>query len=348
MKVIKIIDTGYFETLKINPIVYHCNGKFYNENLYEIKPTDEMMSLVSRTDDDDDKNDPYYVTRDELTDEITDFSDEEIQFEIDDVFGNFGFKDRNGNVIIEPQFASAGMFSHGLCNVCLKRTWYTTHDGKHYYETHWGYIDALGKTIIPFRFREAKFFNQYGLAVVSDEYTTGGYLIDTTGKPIENTIGLNLSLLYDCTDRYIDFSPIREDESDDANDTGLYDTKECRVVFPAEADMFIDWNDDLIEVYFHKQGCERVRFINSKGEYIHEWLNEYENPEVWEITTPDVAIVAEERIGYKNPREKLIYGLAHKDRGLVIPYKYDKIQDLGNGIFVCTEGNIATIIDIKD
>ena len=83
------------------------------------------------------------------------FTDAEIEWEIGDGFGHFGFKDLDGNVVIEPQYAWAGEFSHGLCPVNLNRTWYRSGSGSRYYENHFGYIDTNGKTVIPFRYDEA-------------------------------------------------------------------------------------------------------------------------------------------------------------------------------------------------
>lgn len=119
------------------------------------------------------------------------FSDTEIDWEIDDGFGHFGFKDLSGNVVIEPQYVWAGEFAHGLCPVNLNRTWYHTAEGNHFYENHYGYIDPLGKTVIPFKFEEAHNFNKYGVAVVSDD--TGTYMIDTAGTEARSPIYFTVS-----------------------------------------------------------------------------------------------------------------------------------------------------------
>ena len=152
------------------------------------------------------------------------FTDREIQWEIDDGFGNFGFKDAHGNIVIEPQYAWAGEFRHGLCPVNLGRTWYRTPEGERYYENHYGYINEKGKTIIPFRFQEAHNFNKYGVAVVEDD--TGAYLIDTSGSEIEGTRFPYLEECVDDHERYILFSLTCDN---DGNQIGLYDTKERRV-----------------------------------------------------------------------------------------------------------------------
>ncbi|MDE7387202.1 MAG: WG repeat-containing protein [Muribaculaceae bacterium] len=65
----------------------------------------------------------------------------------------FGYKDRDGNVVIKPQYFEATDFSEGLA--CVKR-------GK---TSGWGYIDTVGKMVIPALFRQAKPFHE-GLAAV--------------------------------------------------------------------------------------------------------------------------------------------------------------------------------------
>lgn len=65
----------------------------------------------------------------------------------------FGYKDKDGNVIIKPIFFDATDFSEGLA--CVKK-------GK---TGSWGYIDTSGRISIPARFRQAKPFHE-GLAAV--------------------------------------------------------------------------------------------------------------------------------------------------------------------------------------
>ena len=65
----------------------------------------------------------------------------------------FGYKDKEGNVIIKPQYFEAADFSEGLA--CVKK-------GK---TGSWGYIDTSGKTVITPDFKQAKPFHE-GLAAV--------------------------------------------------------------------------------------------------------------------------------------------------------------------------------------
>jgi hypothetical protein len=65
--------------------------------------------------------------------------------------GKFGFMDRTGTTVIEPQFEEVGAFSEGLAAVRVG--------------TKWGYINAKGELVINPQFDHASSF-QYGRAVV--------------------------------------------------------------------------------------------------------------------------------------------------------------------------------------
>ncbi|MDE5572627.1 MAG: WG repeat-containing protein [Muribaculaceae bacterium] len=65
----------------------------------------------------------------------------------------FGYKDKDGNVIVKPQFFEATDFSEGLAAVKKGKT------------SLWAYIDTAGKLVIPANFRQAKSFHD-GLAAV--------------------------------------------------------------------------------------------------------------------------------------------------------------------------------------
>jgi len=60
--------------------------------------------------------------------------------------GKWGYIDRTGRFLINPQFDEAGDFSHGLARVKL--------GGK------WGYVDRRGEVVIPPQFSEASDFSR--------------------------------------------------------------------------------------------------------------------------------------------------------------------------------------------
>lgn len=59
--------------------------------------------------------------------------------------GKWGFIDKSGKLVINPQFDNTGMFSEGLGNVCVGKcgTFGDKPD-----ESKWGFIDAAGKYVV--------------------------------------------------------------------------------------------------------------------------------------------------------------------------------------------------------
>ena len=68
------------------------------------------------------------------------------------VKGKWGFVDKDGNVVIEPQFEDAGSFSGGLAAVMK--------DGL------WGFVDQEGTVVVEPQFEDARDFNTKGCAFV--------------------------------------------------------------------------------------------------------------------------------------------------------------------------------------
>lgn len=81
--------------------------------------------------------------------------------------GDYGYIDRNGNVVIEPRFNGAYEFSEGLAEV--------------YIGSREGYINKVGEVVIEARFIFAKPFSE-GLACVHEEGETQLGYIDHSGN----------------------------------------------------------------------------------------------------------------------------------------------------------------------
>lgn len=265
----------------------------------------------------------------------------------DDVLGNFGFKDEDGNIVIEPQYASCGEFHCGLCPVAMQ-TWYKTPEGKRYYLLHWGYIDRYGKSVIPFKFREAWSFNKYGVAVVRDEYGSDYYMIDTTGATLPDTTFIEISHFYEYETRYFEFSNVDTGED---NNMGLYDTKERRIIVPPITQGTWEVSEDIIRI--EETGPlgfadYRQHYINSKGEELYpqltnkgfgtvdlpnedgysiisifRWIELTENATQW---TP---------MNGKKYRRYQLYGVVDLQGNILIPPQYEEIKYSGNGVFEC-------------
>lgn len=87
----------------------------------------------------------------------------------------WGYIDKQGKVVIKPQFDAAEEFSEGLAAV-------NRGADKTYSGGRWGYIDKTGRVVIDFQFEEVEPFRG-GLALVGDIYKGIGY-IDKTGSYI--------------------------------------------------------------------------------------------------------------------------------------------------------------------
>jgi hypothetical protein len=86
--------------------------------------------------------------------------------------GKWGFIDRSGRIVIEPQFDEAGRFSEGLAAV---------RSG-----SQWGYIDIAGTFVLPLRFTIAREFSE-GLAHVRWHHESGtdvSAYIDRAGETV--------------------------------------------------------------------------------------------------------------------------------------------------------------------
>nr|WP_300858608.1 WG repeat-containing protein [uncultured Acetatifactor sp.] len=68
--------------------------------------------------------------------------------------GKWGFMDKKGKVMIEPQYEKAKSFSNGLAAVCM--------DGM------WGFINESGEMVIECRFLDAGYFTSGGVCFVSE------------------------------------------------------------------------------------------------------------------------------------------------------------------------------------
>src|ERR1035441_2919000 len=81
------------------------------------------------------------------------------------VQGKYGFIDKGGKLVVQPQFEDAGLFDHGLAPVMM--------GGK------WGYVDRKGRLAIAPQFDVADPFSD-GLALVGLQQRFG--YIDTAGR----------------------------------------------------------------------------------------------------------------------------------------------------------------------
>ena len=284
----------------------------------------------------------------------------EPEWEIDDVFGKYGFKNKEGEFIIEPQYAFAHEFTNGLAAVNLNRTWYHTEEGKRFYENHYGYIDSNGKTVIGFQYDEASPFNKYGVAVVYD--TVKGYmLIDQTGAEIPGTRFEYLSPYYDYNHRFLEFY---YEYINGEGLVGIYDTKERQILLEPSIDSIIEWEEDCILVFARngKYGPSDYHeyYINSKGEILYPWLYGKDFAKVRRPDKNNVSMVAvsqytelkgKPKSYFANDGKKyertFLYGLYSSKGVFLLPLEYDKIEKVIDNIWICNKGEEWFLVETE-
>lgn len=288
-------------------------------------------------------------------------SEVEPAWEIDDAFGKYGFKNKAGEFVIEPQYAYAYEFTNSLAAVNLNRTWYRTEEGKWYYENHYGYIDSKGKTIIGFQFDEAHPFNKYGVAVVYD-IQKGYMLIDKTGTEIPGTSFEYLSPYYDYNDRFLEFS---YEYKNGEELIGIYDTKERKILLEPSIDSIIEWEEDCIEVFTRddKYGLSdfHVHYINSKGEILYPWLYGKEFSRVLRPDKNNISAVAlsqhteltGEPKSYfsrngKKYKRTFLYGLYSSKGKYLLPPEYEEIRKVGDNRWLCNKGEEWLLVETEE
>lgn len=325
-------------------------------------PAEDSFKPKSHSDDDYDIWNSWWIEYEGLEEKLISESTTEPEEEIDDTFGNYGFKNRKGEFVIEPQYAYAHEFTCGLAAVNLNRTWYRSPEGRRFYENHFGYINARGETVIPFAYDEAWPFNKYGVAVVEDR--KGSYLIDLDGKIVPGTERFNFGHYYDYEDRFIEITHHSEEYQDEAP-IGLFDTKERKVLLVPSVDDVIQWDEDHLLIY--ERGFEfgdgdfRQYYLDSHGEILYPWLKDKGFSIVERPNSKQVAIVAiarwDELTGnpssyFKNNGKKykrdFLYGIYSSKEKFIIPCEYDKIIELVENIFACIKNDTITVIQIED
>lgn len=116
--------------------------------------------------------------------------------------GKYGYRNRDGTLVIEPQYEQAWPFDNGLAGVRYRNKWgYINKAGKFavkpiFDDTHgfhegmaevkldgkWGFIDSTGKIMIEPQYKQISFFNE-GYAIVQLEVGKT-CVIDRTGKTV--------------------------------------------------------------------------------------------------------------------------------------------------------------------
>jgi len=280
----------------------------------------------------------------------------------------YGFIDTEGRVIADAIYdetkyyrgassASSG-FSQGMAPV--------KKDGK------WGYIDITGKIIIDFRFDDAYEFsddlarvvigqksgyiNKNGELVIKPQYDdcsefhegVAVAMLDNKYGFISKSGEWIIKPIYDAIDfgRYDGYwtkTNILQIIKDDL--IGLVRVENGTVkilVQPKYSNLYPFYNDEAKFLILHKDkdgqyGLDMTEgYINNEGHEIFSWKSNDEDGEMYEY-------LSEGMRPYRNPDK--LWGVADKDFKVVIPCKYDRVQEFHNGLAVFYKDDKAGIID---
>lgn len=264
----------------------------------------------------------------------------ELQWDVYEPFGCFGFKTEEGYFAITPQYIYAYEFTNGLAAVNLNRTWYESEDGKKYYENHYGYINSKGKTVIPFKYDDAYPFNKYGVARVYD-IDDGYMLIDMNGNKIPNT-RFGYIYRYSYTNRFIAFS---YEERFSNGLVGIYDTREKKILIEPCVDSILEINEECILLYRYEyinhEHTIYQSYINSKGQPLYSWLDK-EKFNI--IAVPDKYKVT--AVG-KKCGKVYKYGLYSSLNHYLLPLEYEKIDKLSDSMWACYKDENITVVQTE-
>ena len=165
-------------------------------------------------------------------------------------FEGWGFIDKTGEFVIEPQFDGKGSFSEGLAAIPVKN-----YDS--YWEREgilWGYIDKTGEFVIEPQFEVARSFSE-GVAPVKldDKY---GY-IDKTGNMV-------IKLEFGCAWSFREgLGCVVADKYGFIDNTGKF-------LIKPQFYYVLDFSEGLAPVCFKKNGLEFWGYIDTTGQIIIE------------------------------------------------------------------------------
>jgi len=174
-----------------------------------------------------------------------------------EVDGKYGYMNKTGQIVIEPQFDGASDFSEGLARILVGD-----------YETgRFGYIDTTGKIVIEPRFVGAGIFSE-GLAAVDNGSRqgfidkTGKYILSKTqdGKDLKDIVGYSEGLARITLDWKANHGPY----------DGFID-KAGKIVIPAKYHMAKNFSEGLaavhentdVPIHWGKDG-----YIDQKGQWV--------------------------------------------------------------------------------
>lgn len=359
MKTLFQIEGSRIDVVDEDNLVFEIGDKYYNKAGVEV-PYKEEYEDNEPLDDEEYVVEKWYNENKDvcgLEEPLMPESTTEVIDKICFNYGNYGYKNRAGEFVIEPQYSDANFFYNGLALVNLKYGNYCSNDGVDYNGNHFGFIDGSGKMVIDFKYREATSFNKYGVAVVVDS-EGNQYMIDKTGTEIPGTRFEDISMYMQYEDRFVEFS---YDEY--GLNVGLYDTKERKILLEPSVESTSEHGEDCILIYKSAEfggGDWRQHYINSKGEVLYPWLYgkgfaTVEIPDENDISAVSITKFTEITEAFSSGFEHngkmynrdFFYGLYSKKEEYLIPLEYEEIKHLTKNMWACYKDGIITVVETE-
>lgn len=130
MKILFQTKANKVELVDKERLIFNIDGKFVNES-GEVVQVEEKF--YKREELDEYKEDDWYkpwMEYEGLEEPLKSEIIVESVCDIDNVFGQYEFKNKAGEFVIEPQYADAREFTNGLSAVNLRRTWLSYRRGQ--------------------------------------------------------------------------------------------------------------------------------------------------------------------------------------------------------------------------
>jgi hypothetical protein len=241
--------------------------------------------------------------------------------------GIWGYTDNSGKEIIKPQYIYAFDFENGLALVC-KGEWTkdkkwdnSCNTGKYWTEEElWGMIDKTGKEIVPCKFDEIKFFNDWEnrdrryLQAHFGGWGEGKWgIIDYAGNWVVEPIFEDLD--YDITQdgRFAFYSDDKWSNPDHVP-MGVYSISEKRVLIEPQFSE-IDFMDDgtyKVEIFDEELNRSVEQIIDKAGNPVFKSTFSY----LYERTDHYATMIRENDGSQK-------YGVIEKSGNEILPCKYE-------------------------
>lgn len=220
------------------------------------------------------------------------------------VNGKYGFCDKDGRVVVEPQYDYATDFSEGLARVFIGKT----SDCSEQFSGKWGFIDIDGNVVIKIQYDFVENFSK-GLAFVGMGDRVG--FIDKTGKFMKERLV---------------FSDGLAKKSGKDYKFGFVDNEERFVINPQYDDAG-DFSEGLARVGIGDWNMAKWGYIDNRGHYVIQ--PQYDEAGDFSEGLAKVAIIN----GYTSSGDDVYnYGFIDKNGNFVISPKYNYAEDFSNGL----------------